>query len=55
MLCQGKFLKTGGEIYLSGFYEVPDLAIIIEEASKYGLKYVSHKNNADWAAAALAK
>jgi ribosomal protein L11 methyltransferase len=44
-------LKPGGEIYLSGFYEIPDLAIITAEALKYGLKYVYHKNNADWAAA----
>lgn len=43
-------LNPGGEIYLSGFYETPDLAIIIGEASKYGLKYVYHKKNVDWVA-----
>jgi ribosomal protein L11 methyltransferase len=36
-------LKPGGEIYLSGFYETPDLDIIIEAAGKYGLRYVKHK------------
>jgi len=45
-----QILKPGGEIYLSGFYEIPDLAIIISEASKYGLKYVDHKKNGDWVA-----
>jgi ribosomal protein L11 methyltransferase len=48
-------LKPGGEIYLSGFYEKPDLAIIIAEASKYGLEYAYHKNNHDWAAARVVK
>ncbi len=48
-------LNPKGEIYLSGFYETPDLAIIIDEASKYGLKYVYHKKNADWAAAKVVR
>src|ERR1700760_4182873 len=38
-------LKTDGELYLSGFYEQPDLDIIMDEARKYGLKYIIHKNN----------
>lgn len=44
-------LKPGGEIYFSGFYETPDLEIIIDEARKYGLKYISHKKDKDWVAA----
>jgi ribosomal protein L11 methyltransferase len=48
-------LKDNGEIYFSGFYETPDLAIITEEASKYRLKYISHKKNKDWVAAKFLK
>jgi ribosomal protein L11 methyltransferase len=44
-------IKPGGEIYLSGFYETPDLSIISDEASKLGLKYQDHKKNKDWVAA----
>jgi ribosomal protein L11 methyltransferase len=44
-------LKPDGELYLSGFYEQPDLDIIMDEARKYGLKYIIHKNNSDWVAA----
>jgi ribosomal protein L11 methyltransferase len=47
-------LKPGGEIYLSGFYETPDLNIITNEILKYGLKYVSHKKQGEWAAAKVA-
>ena len=48
-------LKTDGEIYFSGFYELPDLDIITEEARKHGLKYISHKKNKDWVAARFVK
>jgi ribosomal protein L11 methyltransferase len=44
-------LKPDGELYLSGFYEQPDLDIIMDEARKYGLKYIIHKKNSDWVAA----
>ena len=44
-------LKPGGEICFSGFYEAPDLEIITLEASKYALKYISHKKTKDWVAA----
>jgi ribosomal protein L11 methyltransferase len=44
-------LKPGGEIYFSGFYEMPDLDIIKTGAGKYGLKYINHKTNKDWVAA----
>ncbi|HTD99627.1 MAG TPA: 50S ribosomal protein L11 methyltransferase [Mucilaginibacter sp.] len=48
-------LKPGGELYLSGFYETPDLDIIKEEANKQGLKYVSHKKTKEWVAARFIK
>ena len=48
-------LKAEGELYLSGFYEQPDLDIIMDEAHKYGLKYIIHKNNNDWVAAKFVK
>lgn len=48
-------LKPGGEIYLSGFYETPDLDIIKEEAAKYGLQYVHHQKNREWVAAKFIK
>jgi len=48
-------LKPGGEIFLSGFYEAPDLDIIIGETRKYGLTYISHKKDADWVAAKFGK
>jgi len=48
-------LKTGGEIFFSGFYESPDLDIITEEAAKHGLKYISHKKLKDWVAAKFVK
>jgi ribosomal protein L11 methyltransferase len=48
-------LKPEGELYLSGFYEQPDLDIIMDEARKYGLKYITHKNNSDWVAAKFVK
>nr|WP_294949086.1 50S ribosomal protein L11 methyltransferase [uncultured Mucilaginibacter sp.] len=46
-----KVLKSGGEIYFSGFYESPDLDIITDEARKHGLKYITHKKDKDWVAA----
>lgn len=48
-------LKSGGGIYFSGFYESPDLDIIKEEASKYGLSYANHKKTKDWVAANFRK
>jgi ribosomal protein L11 methyltransferase len=48
-------LKPDGELYLSGFYEQPDLDIIMDEARKYGIKYIIHKNNKDWVAAKFVK
>jgi ribosomal protein L11 methyltransferase len=48
-------LKPGGLIFLSGFYEMPDLNLITEEANKYDLKYINHKKNKDWVAAKYRK
>ena len=48
-------LKTDGELYLSGFYETPDLDIIMDEARKYGIKYIIHKLNNNWVAAKFIK
>ncbi|MDR6943053.1 50S ribosomal protein L11 methyltransferase [Mucilaginibacter pocheonensis] len=48
-------LKPEGEMYLSGFYELPDLEIITDEARKYGLKFISHKKANDWVAAKFIK
>ncbi|MGV8878896.1 MAG: 50S ribosomal protein L11 methyltransferase [Sphingobacteriaceae bacterium] len=44
-------LKKGGDIFFSGFYEIPDLQVIIEAAGKYSLKYDKHKTMNDWVAA----
>ena len=51
----GETLKSGGEIYFSGFYESPDLDIIKEEAARFRLTYVSHKKTKDWVAAKFIK
>jgi ribosomal protein L11 methyltransferase len=48
-------LKPGGEMFLSGFYEEPDLQIIKAEGMKYGMKYVDHQKMKDWVAARFIK
>jgi len=48
-------LKSGGELYLSGFYENPDLEIIETEAAHYNLTFISHLKNKDWVAAKFIK
>jgi len=48
-------LRPDGELYLSGFYESPDLDIIMDEARKYGIKYIIHKLNNNWVAAKFVK
>jgi len=55
MLRYSEVLKTDGELYLSGFYETPDLDIIMDEARKYGIKYIIHKLNNKWVAAKFIK
>jgi ribosomal protein L11 methyltransferase len=51
----GDALKSGGEIYFSGFYENPDLDIIKQEAAKHGMKYISHKKAKEWVASRFQK
>jgi ribosomal protein L11 methyltransferase len=48
-------LKPDGELYLSGFYESPDLDIIIDCGRQYGIKYIIHKTNNNWVAAKFVK
>ena len=48
-------LKPDGELYMSGFYETPDLDLIMDEARKYGIKYIIHKINTGWVAAKFIK
>jgi len=48
-------LKPDGELYMSGFYETPDLDLIMDEARKYGIKYIIHKINNGWVAAKFIK
>lgn len=48
-------LKTGGEIFFSGFYETPDLDIIKQEAAPYSLIYCYHIKAKDWVAAKFVK
>ena len=55
MLRYSEVLKPDGELYLSGFYESPDLDIIMDEARKYGIKYIIHKKTNDWVAAKFIK
>ena len=46
-------LQTGGTLYVSGFYENPDLSIFMVEALKYGFIYQSHKTDRNWIAVKL--
>ena len=50
-----KVLRPDGELYMSGFYETPDLDLIMDEARKYGIKYIIHKINNGWVAAKFIK
>ena len=44
-------LTRGGIIFLSGFYEEPDLSMIKEKAESVGLSYILHKKQNEWVAA----
>ncbi len=44
-------LKPDGELLMSGFYESPDLEIIIDAARSFNLKYINHKTLNNWVAA----
>jgi ribosomal protein L11 methyltransferase len=48
-------LKEGGELFMSGFYKEPDLEIIIDEARKHDLKFISHKELNNWVSAKFIK
>ena len=48
-------LAAKGELYISGFYESPDLEILIAEAEVNDLKYISHKVNKEWVCAKFIK
>lgn len=50
-----KVLKSGGDIFFSGFYESPDLDMIKEACEQLGMQYVDHKKIADWVAAHFKK
>ncbi|MGI4728434.1 MAG: 50S ribosomal protein L11 methyltransferase [Janthinobacterium lividum] len=43
-------LKPEGLMFLSGFYEEPDLEIIKSAADKYQLHYLQHKKSENWVA-----
>lgn len=44
-------LSPGGLIFLSGFYEDPDLGIITKKSDDCGLRYITHKKKSEWVAA----
>nr|WP_321452187.1 50S ribosomal protein L11 methyltransferase [uncultured Carboxylicivirga sp.] len=46
-----KAINEGGSLFLSGFYQ-EDLDTINQECEKNNLKYISHKNDNNWVAAA---
>ncbi len=48
-------LKDKGSIFFSGFYESPDLGMIIAHCEQFNLKYVDHKKIGDWVAARFEK
>ncbi len=47
----GRSLKPGGLLFLSGFYQDPDLDILKAKAALCSLHYLEHKNDQNWAAA----
>ncbi|QNK61436.1 50S ribosomal protein L11 methyltransferase [Pedobacter sp. PAMC26386] len=50
-----KVLKSGGEIFFSGFYESPDLQMIQDACKQLGMNYINHKKIGDWVAARFIK
>ncbi len=50
-----KFLVSGGNLFLSGFYEGEDLEMILEEARRFDLKYLFHNTLHRWCAAQFYK
>jgi ribosomal protein L11 methyltransferase len=50
-----RVLKPEAKLFLSGFYENPDLAVITEKATSLGLKFEEHLVDGGWAAALFSK
>lgn len=50
MSVYSKSLDKGGRIFFSGFYEEPDLAIILESCNANNIIYVGHKTKDNWVA-----
>jgi ribosomal protein L11 methyltransferase len=48
-------LIAEGDIFFSGFYEIPDLDMIKMECAKYNIAYLDHKKIGDWVAARFQK
>lgn len=48
-------LKSGGNIFFSGFYESPDLEMIRTACESFGIQYISHKKIDEWVAAHFKK
>jgi ribosomal protein L11 methyltransferase len=48
-------LKSGGQIFFSGFYESPDLDMIKATCLPFGIQYVNHKKIGEWVAASFIK
>ena len=48
-------LKSGGNIYFSGFYEIPDLEMIVNECKLFGISYIDHSKIGEWVAAHFKK
>jgi ribosomal protein L11 methyltransferase len=50
-----RVLNYGGELYLSGFYEQPDLEMINTEARMNHFRFINRKKGDDWVAAKYSK
>jgi ribosomal protein L11 methyltransferase len=48
-------LKERGQVFLSGFYESPDLEMIKTHCSTLNLTYTGHKQIGEWVAASFVK
>ncbi|MGK6352959.1 50S ribosomal protein L11 methyltransferase [Parapedobacter sp. DT-150] len=48
-------LTAEGILYISGFYDGADLALLVNAASQHGLVYESHREQEGWVAARLIK
>ena len=48
-------IRTGGELYLSGFYEQEDSAILSDAATSLGFEFISNKVLNNWCAAKFVK